>query len=515
MNVGTLALLLPLATANPPKMVATPAAPMACAAPGCATPTMALPTPSYPTVRPYPGVCPPLGPPAPVLMVKLIPPAGTRTTLLPGTPVARIYTDAVTVGFRHGYVYRVQLDGLPNRPGEVLFPEIEVRGSLIPRNGMNVFDYPAALVFTAADVEKASTGSLVTKVVYLEDPMNAVPLRTTPDRPYEETLATAEDAVQAAIDHGRPVMIVRLGNRKPNAESLARVAVPGTVLLPGEPALPLPASPPYLGWFGVPLFDPILGPKSPGEECLTDGGDRATPLGIGPDGKVRGLDTTDVAADYLQGTKRKVTTSNRVCLCVPRFSVYRADVGIGGLQFATKLNAETQAFVTSTLAQKLPVLALGARVKPVGYEARMRAMAQVSAAHTHTLIGPLLRPAAIAVTNGLQIVASAVEPDELTNLPNELIVVKSIDPNAGVKVGDEVTITIKYENRTQQTVTELVVSDNLTTRLEFVPGTTQSDRPANVTTETNASGSAVVRFAIVGSVAPGQGGVVKFKARVR
>jgi hypothetical protein len=60
-----------------------------------------------------------------------------------------------------------------------------------------------------------------------------------------------------------------------------------------------------------------------------------------------------------------------------------------------------------------------------------------------------------------------------------------------------------------------VVSDNLTARLEYVPGSSESDRPANVTTEVNSVGSAVVRFDIPGVLQPGQGGVVKFKARVR
>ena len=41
-----------------------------------------------------------------------------------------------------------------------------------------------------------------------------------------------------------------------------------------------PAVPPPLAWTGVPLYDPILGPKPAAEECLTDGGDTKNPLGI-------------------------------------------------------------------------------------------------------------------------------------------------------------------------------------------------------------------------------------------
>ncbi|MGL4424537.1 MAG: isopeptide-forming domain-containing fimbrial protein, partial [Gemmataceae bacterium] len=108
-----------------------------------------------------------------------------------------------------------------------------------------------------------------------------------------------------------------------------------------------------------------------------------------------------------------------------------------------------------------------------------------------------------------------IGPDELTNLPNDLIVTKSVEPSEGVKIGDVVTFTIKYMNRTAQPITELVISDNLTPRFEYVPGSSESFHPATPTTEANEKGSVIVRFAINVAVQPGQGGVVKFKAKVR
>jgi uncharacterized repeat protein (TIGR01451 family) len=121
---------------------------------------------------------------------------------------------------------------------------------------------------------------------------------------------------------------------------------------------------------------------------------------------------------------------------------------------------------------------------------------------------------AVAVARGVQIIAAHVGPEEATNF-NDFVVTKTIEPTSGVKIGDEVTITIRYTNHTRQPVSEVVVSDNLTARLEYVPGSSESDRPANVTTESNSVGSSVVRFDIPGVLQPGQGGVVKFKARVR
>ena len=92
---------------------------------------------------------------------------------------------------------------------------------------------------------------------------------------------------------------------------------------------------------------------------------------------------------------------------------------------------------------------------------------------------------------------------------------KEVEPAGPVQIGDEVTFTIRYRNGTRSPVSELVLSDSLSGRLEYVPGSSQSDRPANVTTEENEAGSVVVRFEIPGPVPPGQTGTVKFRARVR
>ena len=76
------------------------------------------------------------------------------------------------------------------------------------------------------------------------------------------------------------------------------------------------------------------------------------------------------------------------------------------------------------------------------------------------------------------------------------------------------SITIKYANHTRRPISDVVVTDSLTPRLEYVAGTAGSDRPANVTTDA-LDGNTVVRFDIPGALQPGQNGVVKFKAKVR
>jgi uncharacterized repeat protein (TIGR01451 family) len=461
-----------------------------------------------------PDPCLPVGPPAPLLAAKLIAPPGVRVTIQPGTPEAKLFGESVVVGFRPGYSYRFELSGIPDRPGMSLYPEVEVRGSLVPRPGMNYMDYPAAVVFSAADLAHAAAGALVTKVIYLEDPDKAPPVRTTPDRPVEVGDGSEEEAIRNALDNGRLVMIVRVGNRTPDEAALRLGTIPGTVLLPGEKHLARPPVPPRLPFCGVMLYDPILGPKFPHEECLTDGGDVGPRLGIGRGGRLGGLNPTDVAVEYTQGRLRRVTTSNRVCVCVPRFAVRRAEAGPGGVQLAMKLESGTQAVNVAALASREPVLNVFNRVRPVGFDSRMRLQLQVGTQGAHVLVAPWTKAAAVAIANGVQIVASAVAPEEVTNF-NDFVVTKTADPASGVKIGDEVTFTIRYTNNTRAAVSEVVVSDNLTARLEYVPGSAESDRPANVTTEVNENGSSVVRFDIPGVLQPGQGGVVRFKVRVR
>lgn len=515
MTFGTLSLLLPLMAGHPTGPV--PAG-QGCGPAGCPAPAYAqgpaCPPPAYLAPRPCgPDLCLPVGPPAPVLAAKLIAPAGVRFTLQPGSPEAKVYAEPVVVGFRPGYSYRVELAGLPNRPGEALYPEIEVRGSLVPRPGMNYLAYPAAVVFSAADIERAATGALVTKVIYLEDPERAVPVRTTPDRPVEAPAISEEEAVRNALDNGRLVMIVRLGNRKPDARELLCAAVPGTVLFPGQAHLGAPAMPPRLPYCGVVLYDPILGPKFPAEECLPDGGDVGPRLGIGPDGRLHGLNPTDVSAEYTVLGVRRVATSNRVCVCVPRFAVQRAEIGPGGIQIAAKPEAASQAYNVASLLIRVPVQSVFNRVKPVGVVSLLRPQAQVGAQGLDVLVWTT-RPMAVANARGLQVIATAVGPEEATNFDG-FVVCKTINPATGVTIGDVVTITIRYTNNTRQPVSEVVVSDSLTTRLEYVVGSAESDRPATATAEVNEAGSSVVRFDIPGTVQPGQGGVVRFQVRIR
>jgi len=81
--------------------------------------------------------------------------------------------------------------------------------------------------------------------------------------------------------------------------------------------------------------------------------------------------------------------------------------------------------------------------------------------------------------------------------------------------GDTVDFTLRYDNVGASTIGNVTIVDNLTTRLAFVPGTSQSSRDANFLTETNEADSLVLRWEIIDPLEPGEGGVIRFRCRLR
>ena len=512
MNVGMLTLLGPLVTGGPTSP-APPAAPPAIVRTSGVAP---MPGHGAGPVMPFPqpGYGAPV--PAPVLAARVLGPAGMRVTAYPGSKqLARMFDVGQVMGLRPGYSYRLELSNLPYHPGKVLYPEVEVRASIVPRPGMKYMDFPIPLLFTQGDIDRALGGSVVTKVVYLEDPEKAIPTEVAAATPIEIPSGSEEESVKAARESGRMVAIVRLGDRVPPADWLSGTAVDGTVLLPGERYLKAPVAPPMFPFAACPLYDPILGPKPPNEECFVDGGDKKKPLGIGPDGKINGLDPTDVGVEFTMGGRRRVTTSNIVCICSPRFVIQRSEVAPGGYKVSVAIAGNVGATGPSAYRDRHAAMVDIGREKPTELDSRLRTSAYIGKVGVGFYIGTQ-RPVVHAQVEGVKIEAAVVEP-EVLNGPVfcPLTVTKSVDPSGPVQSGDVVTITITYKNTGVKAVSELVVTDSLSGRLEYVVGTQQTDRAANFSVTANEAGSTVVKWELPGTLLPGQKGVVKFRAKVR
>lgn len=455
----------------------------------------------------------PMGMKAPVLAAKVIVPGGMTVTVYPGTKMAKTLPAGSVVGFRPGYSYRLAISNILGFPGQTLYPVLEVRGSLIPRPKMNYLEFPTPIFISGLDVQRALQGAIVTKAIYLEDPELATPVQTEPDEPLEFTELTPEEAIEAAQEYGRLVAVLRIGDRRPEADVLEATAIANTILFPGDKHLGAPQCPPHLACAGVPLFDPLIGPKPCDEECFIDGGDKGPRLGIGPGLRLGGLDVTDVAAEYTILDKRRVTTSNIVCLCVPRFAIRRAEVGLGRMEVIAGPQGTEQIVGRVVISDAIPPQVVVAREKPVEVNGAIRPAMQVGTEGVHIAIGTT-KPSAIATSIGTAVVASVVGPEEL-NLGGPFVVCKAVDPEGPVKIGDIVTFTLTYRNNTRHPISDVVLSDSLSPRLAYVPGSASSDRPTNVTTSLNEVGSVILRFDLPGVLPAGQGGVVKFQAKVR
>jgi uncharacterized repeat protein (TIGR01451 family) len=454
--------------------------------------------------------------PAPLVAAKFLVPKDVRVTAYPGSSHSRMYPAPAMMGLRPGYVYRFELSNLPYHPDRSIYPEVEIRGTLVPRPGMKYMDYPIPLTFSQGDIEKVLKGVVLTKVIYLEDPEKALPTEIGRDAPVELPDATDQDAVKAAIANGRLMAIVRVGNLKPTAEQLKPFAIEGTILLPGEKYLKSPVAGPAFPYYAQPMYDPLLGPKGPKEECFLDGGDKGDPLGIGRNGGLGGLNATDVGVEYTIGGKRKVTTSNMVCICSPRFMIRRVELVPGGFDHRLALAGNVGAVGTGFLKERRAVMAEIALTRPTGLEGKVRPSAYVGKVGVAFFLGST-RPLVVGQVEGVKVTGALVEPEQLTAFPTlcPLTVTKSVDPPGPKEPGEVVTITIKYLNSGSKAISDIVVSDSLSGRLEYIPGSAASDRPSNFAVAENEVGSVVVRWELPGTILPGQSGTVKFKAKVR
>jgi uncharacterized repeat protein (TIGR01451 family) len=478
----------------------------------CARPALCQ-VPNYPQLAP--GHAAPAPPLPPLLYVRVSTPLGLRVTFYRGAAAGQTFEAPFTVGLRPGYIYRVQLSGIPGFPDLRLYPTLEVRGSVLMQHGMRGSDHPAALPFNPEDFAAVRNGALVTRVITLERPESAEPVATSPDQPLEFFVPPGRDPVHEALRHGRPLLVFRMGQRQLGPEELATQGIPGTILVPGETVLPAPRLPPFIPWTCGPVADPVLGPYHAEEEiCFHDGGDVGLPAGYDRNGQLRGLDPSDTIAEYADSKgQKRIVCSNRICLCVPRYVLTRGETVPAG-QFILLGPRDTVATETQ-----------------LSFNARLTTAQEWQRAQLDILSGQQ-RPSATLVTlgavvvgriEGLTVVSTVRETGSVTStclpptaqpLDRPLKLIKWPD-RCDARVGDVVTFFLRYTNQGGRPITNVAVSDSLTSRLEYVPGSARSDRDAVFTTQPNEAGSLVLRWEVNGALPPGESGVVSFQVRVR
>jgi len=304
----------------------------------------------------------------------------------------------------------------------------------------------------------------------------------------------------------------------------------------------------------------VVGPT---DEYLCDGGDFRTPAGVRHDWAIEGLEQEDTIAHYDTVDGRVVVKpSNRVCIYAPRFgavrrvenlSVSHHRVGPGGIiDEMGPAGAGRIDEVTTSLQQHAPLASLGDQPANL-FRTRLQAggiHTRIAATDLETFLAPQLsmqvvelgiidnaeKPrlakatisaitwasdiSAQVITDGKQLhqqigrtqagdVYAVDEPDS----PRIRLI--KLASTGTAKLGEEVEFALRFDNVGDQPIGNVTIVDNLATRLEFVEDSEKSTVDSQFFTDPNEGGSLVLRWEITEPLQPGEGGVLRFKARVR
>jgi hypothetical protein len=150
--------------------------------------------------------------------VEIKAPNGALVSLAVGNQFDDAQATSRKAGFLIGAVYRLRVTNIRMAEGAEVFPTVEVIDrTYAPVSQQNRFPIPIEL--TEDDLKLALEGKFVTRVIYLEDPRQALPAQDLQSRNWFEA-APGQDPLAIADAYGRPVAILRLGARLPdNVES--------------------------------------------------------------------------------------------------------------------------------------------------------------------------------------------------------------------------------------------------------------------------------------------------------
>lgn len=307
-------------------------------------------------------------------------------------------------------------------------------------------------------------------------------------------------------------------------------------------------------------YGPVVGP---GDEYLCDGGDYVTPAGVQEDWTIQGLEQEDAIGHYdtLDG-RTIVTPSNRVCIYAPRFAAVRRLVQPIAYEQPVFVNATVEELTPAKAIKALPPIAQNQRHKvaidvallpPSTFRQRQQAgglenlLATMEAFNSVAVQANLtilrtgevsaaeqalverLSQAAIAWTGvqAPQVVFDVQQAHAEIGLLQPGVVYQTDGPKSpklrllkfascgNAQLGEEVEFTLRYDNVGDQTIGNVTIVDNLSTRLEYVPESAKSSVDADFITHSNEAGSLILRWEVLDPVKPGDGGVLRFRARVR
>ncbi len=392
-------------------------------------------------------------------------------------------------------------------------------------------------------------------------PKAGLPLGAEPARKPSQSMAQVASYVEPLSDDEAVVVS--------DGPSLERIPTGVQIAQAVEKSPHMPVEPQDFQGEPIPLVNAspwappgIAGPW-PRDEYLEDGGDNFVQVNVGLRGEVRGLELEDTVAIYdTKDGRTLIEPSNKVCLYAPRFAAVRHVtsvienqqndqlVGIDqplmphqGLEDSLATTAIQPIRPQGGIATRQPSIQ---RTNEVGLPTislqPIRGIENGFAIYENLLVmkrgmfedsekSRLLEAidAAIVWTHeaAVQVVLDGKKAVDVTGDQRAQATYRYDEPNspclrvikiASRKVaqpGEIVDFTIRFDNLGDQTIQRVVLIDNLTTRLEYVPTTAQSSLRADFTTEVNDGDSLVLRWDFADPLPPGKGGLVRFNCKVR
>jgi hypothetical protein len=141
-------------------------------------------------------------------------PQGTQLAFVANGQFGPSLLAPTKAGMLIGAVYRMKVTNIPGLEGVEVFPSIEVINRIYPPRGLEAkFAIPIHL--SQREIEMATQGFFVTRVIYLEDPTNPIPVDEPIGRQRTLNIRYTEDPLHVADKLGRPVAILRIGSRSP------------------------------------------------------------------------------------------------------------------------------------------------------------------------------------------------------------------------------------------------------------------------------------------------------------
>ena len=298
----------------------------------------------------------------------------------------------------------------------------------------------------------------------------------------------------------------------------------------------------------------------PRDEYLCDGGDRLRPAGV----TLGGLDPEDAVVRYTDSCGEvEVLATNRVCIYAPRFAEVRTFFGIVNETRYRETAGLSRTAAATAAAIDIPTGALRQDVRPDAARVRSRVSGLIAESPYSALSDVLRRQENVRIVEplrvrvgdaanlrvgvssaelaersdaaqvwtradnpviffrgeGTAVAVNAVQPQVIVGLEDHgrpgFLCVRKLADRVFAAPGDVVTFTITLENAGQKPLTDVVVLDNLTPRLEYVEGSAESTLPGRVEVTPNGEGSGIVRFVLENPLAGGEGGSLTFQTRVR